>query len=74
MGQRVKNLTSIQEDMSSIPGLDQWVKRSGITMSSGVGCRCGTGLALLRLAAAAVIEPLAWELKYAMGTAKKERK
>ena len=38
-------------------------------MSYGVGCRCGSDLALLwlwyRLAAAAPIRPLAWELPYA---------
>ena len=26
MAQRVKNLTNTHEEMSSIPGLDQWVK------------------------------------------------
>ena len=42
-------------------------------MSYGVGCRHGLDLALLclwcRLATAAPIQPLAWELPYAVGVA-----
>ena len=64
--------------MSSIPGLAQWVKGSGIAMSCGVGCRHGSDLALLwlwrRLAAVALIGPLAWEPSYAAGTALKKSK
>ena len=45
-------------------------------MSCDVGSRHGLDLALLwyRLAAAALIQPLAWELPYAMGTALKKKK
>ena len=47
-------------------------------MSCGVGCRCGSDLALLRLwhrpAAAAPVKPLAWEPPYAMGMALKGQK
>ena len=47
-------------------------------MSCGVGRRCGSDLALLwpwdRLAAAALIEPLAWELPNAAGVALKRKK
>ena len=47
-------------------------------MSCGIGCRHGSDLALLwlwcRLAAVALIRPLAWEPPYAMGTALKRQK
>ena len=47
-------------------------------MSGGVGCRCGLDLALLwlwcRLAVAALIQPLAWELAYVTGVALKKQK
>ena len=44
-------------------------------MSSGVGHRCGSDLAWLWLwlAAAALIQPLAWEPPYAMGVALKKK-
>ena len=48
-------------------------------MSCGVGHRCGLDLALLwlwlwrRLAAVALIRPLAWEPPYAPGVALKEK-
>ena len=45
-------------------------------MSCGVGCRPGWDLALLWLwvAAAALIQPLAWELPHAAGGALKSKK
>ena len=43
-------------------------------VSCGVGCRCGSDLALLWLwpAAVAPIRPLAWEPSYALGMALKK--
>ena len=45
-------------------------------MGCGVGCRRGLDLVLLwrRLAAAAMIQSLAWELPYATGVALKSKK
>ena len=60
--------------MGSIPGLAQWVKNQ---VSCGVGRRRGSDPELLwllhRLAAAAPIEPLAWELPCATGAALKSK-
>ena len=79
MAQRVKNPTSIHEDMRWIPGLAQWVKGSSIAESCcGVGHRCSSDLVLLwmwcRPAAATPIQSLGWELPYATGAAIKRRK
>ena len=53
------------------------LRLSGVAMSCGVGHRRGSDLALLwlwcRLGAVAMIQPLAWELTYAMGVAPEKK-
>ena len=78
MAHGVKNQTSIHEDADSIPSLTQWVKRSSIAASCGVGRRHGWDLALpwlwCRPAAIALIQHLAWEPLYVVGVALKRQK
>ena len=58
------NLTSIHEDVGSIPGPAPWGPGSGIAMNCGVGHKCSSDPTLLWLwpAFAALILPLAWNL------------
>ena len=68
---------SIHENAGSIPGLTQYVG-SSIAASCGVGCRFGLDPTLLwlwcRPAAAALIQPQAWELPYAVDLALRRKK
>ena len=70
------NPTSSQEDTGSIPG--QWDQGSAVTVSCGVRRRHGSDHKLLwlwgRLAAAALIQPLAWELRAGAALKRKKKK
>ena len=74
----VMNSTIIHEGVGSIPSPAQWVKGSSVAMSCDVGHRHSSDPELLwlwcRLAAAALIQPLAWELPYVAGMALKKQK
>ena len=67
VAQRVKNPTSIHEDACSIPGLTQWINRSDIAVSCGIGSRLCSDPALLWLwhRPVAPILTLNWELSCA---------
>ena len=70
--------TSIHADAGLIPDLVQWVKDpSSIGMSCGVGWRCSLDPMLLwrwhRPAATFLIQPLAWEIPYAVSAVLKSK-
>ena len=79
MAQWVKNQTSIHEDTGSIPGLAQCIKN--LTSLQALRCKLqiqlGSGIAVAvvcRPAAAAPLQPLAWEHPYAAGATLKKKK
>ena len=78
MAQWLTNPTRNHEVAGSIPGLTQWVKRSGVAVSCGVGRRHSSDLMLLwlwrRPAATAPIRLIAWEPPYALGAALEKAK
>ena len=78
VAQWVKNLTQCLWGYRSDPWPCSVGRGSNTAASCGRGCRCGSYLALLwlwhRLAAAALIQPLDWELPSAAGVTIKRKK
>ena len=78
MAQQLTNPMRNHEDAGLIPGLGAVGEGSGIAVSCGVGGRRGWDVTLLwlrcRLAAVALILPLAWELPYVANVALKSKK
>ena len=77
MTQRVIIPTNIHENLSSIPGLAQWVKDQcchELWCRLQMWPRYGVAMAVAQAGAKAPIPPLAWEPPYATGAAQKDGK
>ena len=67
--------TSNHDDADSILGLAKGGWGCGVAINCHVGCRHGSDLVWLwcRPTAVALVQPLAWELPYAMGAGLKSK-